>query len=103
MRLSYYITFKFNRCFTGNEFLEKCLLKLTQILDFGRLMTVHSNTSVYKSIWSRSLRSLAIADMTRNVIGNLDMTQNAIGNLETLERCIVTREIDRATFVSLWL
>ena len=40
----YYITF--NRCFTGNEFLEKCL-KLTQIRDFGRLMTFHGRSLLY--------------------------------------------------------
>ena len=36
----------FNHGDGGNEFLEK-FLKLTQIRDFGRLMTVHSNTSLY--------------------------------------------------------
>ena len=49
-------------------------------------------------VWQKYMESLAAISNSRDVIA--DMTRNVIGNLETLERCIlVTREIDRATLV----
>ena len=51
------ISITFNHGDGGNEFLEKCL-KLSQIRDFGRLRTVHSNTYLY-CIYMESLAAIS--------------------------------------------